>query len=343
MLEIKTMNICKFCKEKEANKKNTHYLTDSIIRKCLNYDGSNKREAGHHFSFNEETPFIEYNFQRATPIEEIIAKLGRDPNEVELENARKNSFSVDNVFCSECEDKFTKIESDFVRIVLPKFRDENIVNTKELILEDESILCKKFFILQIYRSSICDEDISLNQDIEEKMRMYLFGEIDDINIPISVTYLQIIGDDICNTENYVGVITGSNPYVIFMCNFIIQCYDDENSIDFYDCFGINSETDYKKYINTNISSFIFRVCNNDERKEVLLNINTYKAGILKEKYRKIFTNIYVCLFRRLPTKDENEAFERELNIYLSSKEEVNKFSEERFSKFMNNYFERYIN
>ncbi|MBK8657107.1 MAG: hypothetical protein IPN20_25120 [Haliscomenobacter sp.] len=38
--------ICALCAKNEANKKNTHYLTDGIIRSCLNEDGSNVREKG---------------------------------------------------------------------------------------------------------------------------------------------------------------------------------------------------------------------------------------------------------------------------------------------------------
>ena len=40
------MSLCKLCSQREADKKNTHYLTDSIIRTCLNKDGSNIREQG---------------------------------------------------------------------------------------------------------------------------------------------------------------------------------------------------------------------------------------------------------------------------------------------------------
>jgi hypothetical protein len=41
--------ICALCKEREANKKNTHYLTDGVIRSCLNHDGGNERENGLYF------------------------------------------------------------------------------------------------------------------------------------------------------------------------------------------------------------------------------------------------------------------------------------------------------
>ena len=50
--------------EREANKKNTHYLSDGIIRKCLNIGGTNERERGYYFDISNENPFVEFNFQR---------------------------------------------------------------------------------------------------------------------------------------------------------------------------------------------------------------------------------------------------------------------------------------
>lgn len=36
--------ICACCNKNVADKTNTHFLTDAIIRKNFNYDGSNKRD-----------------------------------------------------------------------------------------------------------------------------------------------------------------------------------------------------------------------------------------------------------------------------------------------------------
>ena len=40
------MSLCKLCLEREANKKNNHYLTDEIIRNCLKLEGSKERDKG---------------------------------------------------------------------------------------------------------------------------------------------------------------------------------------------------------------------------------------------------------------------------------------------------------
>lgn len=48
------MAICKFCEHNEATKKNTHYLTDGIIRSCLNIGGTNSREKGMMFDISNK-------------------------------------------------------------------------------------------------------------------------------------------------------------------------------------------------------------------------------------------------------------------------------------------------
>jgi hypothetical protein len=84
--------LCKLCNHAEANKKNTHYLTDSLIRRCLNEDGNNIREKGFMFDFSSSSPFLDFSFQRNTSIENIKKALGREPNDEEIGNAKKKYF-----------------------------------------------------------------------------------------------------------------------------------------------------------------------------------------------------------------------------------------------------------
>jgi len=60
---------CKLCRNREADKTNTHYLTDAIIRPCLNPDGGNGREEGVYFDL--EYSKIESNFQRNSSIDKV--------------------------------------------------------------------------------------------------------------------------------------------------------------------------------------------------------------------------------------------------------------------------------
>ena len=78
------MPICKLCQEREANKKNTHYLTDAIIRTCLNLGGVNDREKGLYFALDNSNPFIDFNFQRLDELT-LESTIGRKPTEDEIE------------------------------------------------------------------------------------------------------------------------------------------------------------------------------------------------------------------------------------------------------------------
>ena len=119
---------CALCKAREANKKNTHFLTDGIIRSCLNLDGSKKREKGFYFNLSNDNPFIEFNFQRETPINKLKSSLAREVTDEENEKAKSIPFSVDNVFCSVCENYFTEIESKFINELLPIFRNTDLTD-----------------------------------------------------------------------------------------------------------------------------------------------------------------------------------------------------------------------
>jgi hypothetical protein len=118
--------ICALCLNKAATKKNTHYLTDGIIRSCLNWEGTNEREKGFYFDMSSKTVGVDFNFQRETPTEQLRKTFGRLPTDEEIDKAKKIPFSVNDVFCPDCEKIFTGIENQFLNFVLPQFRNSNL-------------------------------------------------------------------------------------------------------------------------------------------------------------------------------------------------------------------------
>ncbi len=74
--------VCALCLDKEATKKNTHYLTDGIIRSCLNLEGSNEREKVFYFDMSTKTAGIDFNFR---PTFYGLQQLG----EIEFLSSRK--------------------------------------------------------------------------------------------------------------------------------------------------------------------------------------------------------------------------------------------------------------
>lgn len=332
--------ICKFCKVKEADKKNTHYLTDAIIRNCLNLNGSNQREKGFYFTIDSRTPFIEPKFQRIDE-ETLTGKLGRKPTEEEIENAKNNTpCSVDYVFCSECEKKFTEIETEFIQKILPKFREDNLTGKEDIHISD-NILCRNFFYLQIFRSAVCNAEIyQLPSEFIEKLRIILFNKEMDISIPLSITYLQTTGGPEYYTENLVRPVSGQNPYIIFMNDFVIQHYDSEDNIAFDEFYGLN-EHDYKKYINIGENKFRFKVIQNDERANLISNI-FLKSQIERNCAQHIvkFIEIFIILFRKLPLQQDFYNYEKAFSKYMRNSKIP--LSEQNMLGFIENYFSKFI-
>jgi len=292
---------CALCLEREANKKNTHYLSDGIIRKCLNIGGTNERERGYYFDISNGNPFVEFNFQRIDA-ENLEKALGRAPTDEELENARQIPFSVDYVFCSVCEDLFTEFEGGFSSKILPKLREANLEEIEFLDLEETSLL-RMFFYIQIWRNSICEHIFDLNKQVQEELRLIILNkQTENIShFPLIITYLETLGGDLAYTQNYVGSTSDKNPYIIFMNDFVIQFYENRDSIKYDEFYGLNSTENFKLSINIDEDIFKIKIIKNEQRKQLLHNI------VSKEKVKqtlslleKAFDLIWLRMFYGYP-------------------------------------------
>lgn len=327
------MNICKFCQINQANKKNTHYLTDAIIRTCLNIEGSNNREKGLYFAVNSGNPFIEVNFQRLDE-QTIEDAIGRKPTDEEIEKAKQIPFSVDYIFCSSCEEKFTKIEVDFIENILPAFRKNDLTNLHSLQVS-ENIVCRNFFYLQIFRSAVCEEVYSLPEELINKLRTILYTNAVDISIPLSITYLQTTGGQENYTENYVGYTSDKNPFIIFMNDFIIQCYESEEHIKFLELYGLNKEN-YRDFVNINEDDFIFNIFQNTERKSLINNlIKNEKINQTIISFGNYFDQIWIKIFgTNAPTYQKEKYIQ---SVAQHSNEKLNSLSQDEMYKFTFGY------
>ncbi len=287
-------NICKFCLRNKADKKNTHFLTDSIIRTCLNENCSTQREKGLYFDISTNKPFLGFNYQRNATPEGLHNILGREPNDEENEKS-KNSipYSVDYVFCNECEKKFTEIETEFSN-QLPLFHSGKF---------SDSITIRKFFYLQFWRSAVCNPDFHIPETTLNYMRDCLLSKSrdkEDYNqLPITITILETPPN--CYTENVVGFCSGQNPYVILMNNIIVQLYDSSQSIRYDELSGINNPNDYYEYINTNENEIKIQEINNIQRMNILNRIISPKTSILFWGVGSLFTISYKILHQNEPS------------------------------------------
>lgn len=304
--------ICPYCQENEGTKKNTHYLSDNVIRTALNAEGSKKREKGFYFDMSNNSGAIKFNFQRATPQEILKGGLGRQPSEQEIEDAKTIPFSVDDVFCPACEELFTAIENQFTEAILPQLRDSDLSETQEITFSEFNII-RKYFYLQLWRSSICDETFQLANETQNELRIILRNdnvENEELcKFPLSITYLNTIGGQEKYTQNVVGFTDDQNPYVIFMNDFIIQFYDNEESVKYFDLHNLNNEGDYVKYINLNKDEFIVKVLSDKKRIEFNLDImKESKSTPLISMLKDNFTRMYFAIFRTEPSQEQIDQY-----------------------------------
>ena len=297
--------ICALCRQREANKKNTHYLTDGIIRSCLNLDGSKDREKGFYFDLSNDSAFVEFNFQRGTAIDKLEEALGRQVNEEEIEKAKKIPFSVDNVFCNVCESLFTEIESKFIADILPRFRSVNLSGINKMNLPEVGLI-RLFFYLQVWRTAVCEKMFSIPESTLERLRQIILNykilsdnEINDF--PLSITYLETTGGDYQYTTNYVGFTSDKNPNIIFMNDFSVQFFDSVDNIKFLNFHGLNSETDYSEYVNCKEETFNVKILNDAQRRELLHElIVAEKVKQTMRFYKSSFVKLWLMLFGMLP-------------------------------------------
>ena len=303
---------CLFCKVREANKKNTHYLTDSIIRRALNQDSSNERGQGSYFDFSTNKGTIEYNFQQVTSTINIEENLGRQATDEEIQSSKEHTeFSVNYLYCNVCENLFGEIENPFTDTVLPKFRDADLTGISEIDIDDVKTV-RLFFYLQLLRSSDCHESFSLPEGLANLFREWIINHAsvsyEDINaIPLAIAYLQTLDDQYF--QNSVGMTSDQNPNIIIMNDFVIQCFEIGKEKGFFEFPQINHPDNYERFSNQNEDSFLVKIISDENRKLFYqeLSYNQKYESIIRECGEALYKP-YLEAFGIIPTKETTEYF-----------------------------------
>lgn len=330
---------CSLCTIREADKKNTHYFTDKIIRSCLNLDGGNERETGFYFDMFNDTPFAEFNFQRETPIIKLEETLGREANEEEIENAKQIPFSVDYVFCTHCEAIFTQIEDAFINNILPKFRESDIREFEELEFEEIKII-RLFFYIQLWRTAVCEDAFKLSEETLEKLRLIILhydtiSEQELKDFPLSITYLETLGGEKEYTSNFVGYTNDQKPNLAIINDFVVQFYESNDDVKFFDYYNLNNEN-FQEFINFKEDRFKIRIMHNSERKVFLRDmIREEKVKHTLLGYQRIFEKIWFEIHGSNPSLKTTQEYiqficNQEDDVLNHTKENIIKLTQEFF-------------
>lgn len=128
------MNKCPICKDKDADKKNVHLIPWFLIKNCVTQDGSGERDMELSFSIDPASFTKMYTGRGILP--ENLEEYG-ELDERQKENT--NPYSRDNIICSTCENKLSRLEAIFAsQFSEKKLSIETQPNFK--LLEDNSLL-----------------------------------------------------------------------------------------------------------------------------------------------------------------------------------------------------------
>jgi len=332
------MKKCKLCLTNYADKANTHYLTDGIIRSCLNEEGSNIREKGLMFNISLDNNYIEAKFQRNTSQQAIHETFGRDPNDLEIEEAKHVPYSVDYVFCSSCEKRFTEMEEPFLNAILPQLRGENLDGRTSITFD--SLIVRKFFLLQIYRTAICDPKIHISSEKLERLRLIILNpesDIEDVkSIALLVSHLNTVGGSYEYTKNCVGTASSENDQFIIFNDFIIHFTKNDVAPQFVSFWGLNQKNTFYDFINYQEDTFKIKILNNTERKQLWRQYQEYKGQQQKLFYCLEFTSRYIEMYGVQPSQDYIEKFGNAI-IYGEEIKDESKYSYARIEKLLEIY------
>lgn len=339
--------MCELCQNADKPfKSNTHYLTDYIIRTALNEDGVNERGKGFYFSIDPRKALVEFRYQQAASPEKLEQLLGRQTTDEENQNAVENiEFSVNDKFCGDCEKVFTSIEEKF-HPLLARFRGDNLTDITELIFNsEESKVIRLFFLMQIWRTAICEESFKLSANIMERLRIKIHSQDYEelAEFPLSVTYLETIdseennatdGSENFRTGNIVEAICGTNPNIILMNDFYLQFFEDLE-FPFIEFYGLNG-ADYKDFINYQTENFKIKVFSNTERQQLLKNMNEVAADEFMDTHKELFRMLYQHFFHEEAPQEVEDRYIAELKADPDELKFTLEKLHENLNKFLKN-------
>jgi hypothetical protein len=296
------METCALCLLNKPTKTNTHYLSYSIIKNALNENGSKEREKTLSFDLSNDKIFTKVNFKSAISPEKLHEIFGRELTEEELEESKSSpdEFAVHYVFCPSCEDRFTEIESKFSASSMMKMRYNKSFEDKTHIDITEIGLFRLFWLLQIWRTSICIDAFRISEEISEKLRLIILQGLEATEqslkqFPLAITFLYT-GEDLKEYEtNHVVIAGRTKPNFIEMNDFAVQFYETIEDVQFFDYYGLNNEEDYKDFVNYNESVFKVKILSCNERKAYHAEFDLHEKvnptlKILSEKFSQIWNS-----------------------------------------------------
>ena len=239
------MTKCRLCNSKIADKKGSHIVPHFLLKRIENIDGKTGRD--YELGFTIEKLNAKSHFGRSVQPEKLEETYG----EITDEDIEKNEHPliVDNIFCSDCENRFAVIESEYAKTI-------EITNTENYESGISSAFGLLFWASVIWRMSINGKSgVKLNEEQNEKLRQILAGflpqkleELDEHSmlesgLIKSLSYRLIRCND-CEDVDAKWLFFHPdfyNPLTLLIDEFVL-CFSFDNNfedINDKDCLGVN--------------------------------------------------------------------------------------------------------
>jgi len=308
--------MCKLCKNKEADQTGAHIFNFALIREI--YNPKDNKNRGKEIVYGISTKdFLNVYFGNGIQPEEIQQLKGRDLTDEEIEK-NCNPFTVDNIWCRECEGKFKVLEDYFMDNLYLKLRNQNKVDNY-----NSSVI--RLYIYSLYwRVSVTNYcNFKLSDKEESKLRSLLLynakGKVEETielaglnsrqikKMPLIFNY-QEPQDDI--TEHIILADLRRNPYLLIINNVAFQLFfkDKLGQCEKKYYFGLNDFGDFKKSINLNEEKLKITQINKSQSKDILNKVNFIIAKQKTSDFKKLFIETHLHFFRVFPLDELIRSF-----------------------------------
>jgi hypothetical protein len=248
MEKVIIMDKCPICLINDANKSNVHMIPWFLINKAVTHDGSGIREMALSFSLSPNRMTKVYAGQGILP--EKLEELG---NLSPLQIEKREPYSRDNLICTKCEDKLSRLEAIFAAEFPVKRLNAEVEHPKNKIQNHTIVTAKKYhhtlfelFIQSVfYRCSIGRySGFKLKLDIEKNIAENLRAAFDfpdfkklrpDQDIPLVHSFTVLMasfyippGSD--TTRNVVTISFDRFPYFLTAGKWMLLLYEQEKHV-----------------------------------------------------------------------------------------------------------------
>jgi hypothetical protein len=311
---------CCICNIREANKTGTHIFPAWMVASAFDENSRTRNYEQIHTigTFHNKLPY----FGNSVLPEEINRSIGRDLSDKEIAE-QKNPLTVDNLWCSECENRIRILEEYFLTNVDRQTND--FTNFNDLLVKNLSdsnnYIIRLFIYSLIIRADAANfMGFSLYYKSRKKLKSLfstftgdsLNSTIDIINnsdkkqLLLKLPIRLVKTEEIETTDNFVFTNKEyDRPYFLIINRYILQFYCKGSHIQFKPSsfFGISKLiSNHENFRNYKENVFKIALLREKTWKEVGNNFNVFLAKEVLRYYVIMFKAMVKLKFGFTPNK-----------------------------------------